>query len=865
MDIKIRELKHRIEKVILQIDGIREKRFVIYTNGIGGKAVKKYLETEFHIVPEYVIDNKLYNGLDILSLEQAKCRDNEGVFFLVCSWNDDFYIEIRRAIYAAFPKNQIIDIFPKKELPDDKEIRLELRHIKAYCEENENCHAFIHLETADKDDWGIKKEYADLRSKIIDFTERELSLKPVFERKAFAGAAFFLMNEVCISNDDIFAGKIGMYHHLGMLPDGIWEEIEYVKKTDKSKKTDLDLLLTAEKIGLFTRSPGGHVVPAYDELIQEGIAKRIHRICCCMAECAVDKKHFYKSVYVLFCAMQERILKYAQKAKECYEISGKENLKRIQESCEWIANYPPRNLYEAMQLLILAHEHILMEEWSGSISFGRLDQYLYPFYEKDLRESKITKEEAQDLFVALWRKIAQYEMGWQNVTLGGSDRNGRDMCNDLTIFCLNASLIVRADQPQVTLRIHKNMPEYIWEKAFELIGAGMGFPELYNDEIAVQAKMNAGISEEDAWNYSIVGCVELSVGGREYSHTEGARINWAKILELMLNSGSCSLTGLTWQLSEKHNLDDIKDFSEFYEWYKRELVFFTEYICNSIDILSRQYAKYWPMPFLSGMMRGCIENGRDVADCGTIYNNLSINCVGIASVADSLEAIDTLVYKDKVISLSKLADLLSNNFKSDESIRERMLECPKYGNDILSVDTKVKDLVNLFVDTLTNMPIKSREGKFQAGFYTSYFHDSMGKLTGALPDGRKAKEALSASLSPMAGMDKNGPTAVVNSVNRINMSHLSNGMVFDLKFTSDFFYEKKHQWAVRILIEEYFERGGSEIQFNVVDRKTLLEAQKNPWEYQNLIVRVSGFSAYFVNLDQSLQNEIIKRTEYGFS
>lgn len=710
----------------------------------------------------------------------------------------------------------------------------------------------------------MSNKYTDLRSKIIAVTEQEYSFLSTIERKAYAEAAYFLMNDILISEDDIFAGKLEPCNLPDMYPESIAQEISYLKNTVHYQDHHFKSMIFAEKMGLFTRAPGAHVVPAYDQLVQEGIQERIDRVQRCMKNHWTDqkRKHFYKAEWIVLRAMQERILKYAESARKKYELSGSENIKRIYESCDRIAYNRPESFHEAMQLVILTHEHILAEGGSGSISFGRFDQYLYPYYQKDLEIGNITKDTAQKMIIAFWEKIAQYEMSWQNVTLGGCNQNGDDMCNDLTLFCLNASLMTRADQPQVSLRIHKNTPDNVWDKAFEVIRTGMGFPELYNDEVAVKAKMNAGISEEDAWNYSIVGCVELSAGGKEYSHTEGARFNWQKILELILFDGKCCMTGLPWQLSEKHSLSEIHNFQEFYEWYKKELVHFTKFTCHFIDILSKQYTDYWPMPFTSSMMQGCIETGKDITDCGTTYNNLTLNCVGIATVADSLEAIENLVFKENLLSLNDLSDILRKNFEGYEWVQKKLQSYPKYGNNILSVDSKVKDLTEVLTNTLSNMQMKYSGGNFQSGFYTSYFHATMGKLTGASSDGRKSGEALSSSLSPMAGMDINGPTAVINSANRINMEHFSNGMVLDLKFTSEFFSHKTHYQAVRILIEEYFDMGGMEIQFNILERSTLISAQKEPVKYRNLIVRVSGFSAYFVALEESLQNEIIHRTEH---
>lgn len=848
------------------IEENKSKKFVIYTNGMGGTLVRNYLKSKFSIIPEYIIDNKVYNGIDILNIEQAKKRNNQNTYFLICSWDYNLYEEIRQTIYNAFPSNQIIDIFPhiRKSLPTESEIIKVFYHVNSYLE-NTNLHgnfsnvSLICSESYTNNTPNTVPQYTDLRSKIINVSEKFLQISTI-EKKAYAIAAYFLISQVNVSDKDIFAGKLERCNVSTMFPSSIKEELEHIKNNKLFSN-----IVNAEDIGLFTRAPGSHVVLAYDILIQDGIGTQISNIQRYISEAIdISDMQFYNAELIVLRAMQERILKYAQKAQEQYIISKNENLRRIQKACENIAYNRPQTFYEAIQLIIFAHENIIAESGSGSMSFGRLDQYLYPFYKKDLYTNQLTKESAQKLLITLWEKIAQCKMSWQNVTIGGGT-SSRDMCNDLTIMCMNASLIVRADQPQISLRTHKNMAENVWDKAFELIRTGMGFPALYNDEIAVKAKSNAGISIEDAWNYSIVGCVELSAGGKEYSHTEGARFNWLKILELMLSGGVCLVTGSKYSLKENISLEDISCFDELYSWYKRELIQFTIQICECIDILSKQYSEYWPVPFLSTMMQGCIESGKDATNCGTYYNNLALNCVGIASTADSLEAIETLVFKDKIITLKELATALNNDFKGYEFIRRKMLLCPKYGNNILSVDKKVQDLTDTFVNTLAKTPMKYRNGIFQAGFYTSYFHATMGELTGASPDGRHAGDALSSSLSPMAGMDKDGPTATINSISRINMEKFSNGMALDLKFSPDFFINTKSYQAIRILIKEYFNKGGLEIQFNVLDKKTLLEAQKDPVKYQNLIVRVSGFSAYFIALEQSLQNEIIKRTEHCFT
>lgn len=708
-------------------------------------------------------------------------------------------------------------------------------------------------------------KHKDLRSRIIEAVEKSKAGESVIMRKAYALSAYFLMKEITVDDQDVLAGRITGGEFADMVPCNLGDEIQHFHQ-DHECFSFLDQIQISQKTGLFCRNPGNHIVPGYDLLIQDGIQSRLERIMKFLADCEGNQKErdFYRAELLLLYAFQQSIRRYGNAALKLYEEGGCRNgfILRIAKACEKIACQPAGSFFEAVQLILFTHECVVSEAGSGSISFGRLDQYLYPYYRKDIETGKITPEEAQDIIIALWKKIAELEMSWQHVTLGGSNQKGEDECNELTLFCMEASRRIKADQPQVSLRIHGSMKDCYWDKAMELIKTGMGFPALYHDAVAVKAKMNMGISERDAWNYSVIGCVELTAGGKEYSHTEGARLNWTKILEFMLQGGVCSITGLKWKLAEVHDLDEFTDFSQFYGWYQKELIHATNIIAGFIDEACGLYPQYWPVPFASSLMQGCMEKGKDVTDCGTIYNNLCINCVGFASTVDSLEAIDELVFQKKLISLKEYALALKQDFAGYEWLQSKALKCNKYGNHCNSVDQKASELAELFVQTLQGIKLKYRDGGLQSGFYTSYFHNDFGKLTGASSDGRKAAMPLSSSLSAMSGMDRSSPTALINSANKINMDYFGNGMALDLKFTKEFLDKEEHLSALKILIEEYFEQGGMEIQFNVMSEETLLEAQRNPVLYGDLIVRVSGFSSYFRNLDKSLQDEIIRRTAY---
>ncbi len=703
-------------------------------------------------------------------------------------------------------------------------------------------------------------EYIDLRHQLAERIEKRKNLN-ITEKKAYSLAGFWLTKPLHCGREDLLAGKIKCNSNVNMAPTNLKSELETHIDDGVIDISSAEVILLSSKMGMFSRAPGKHIIPAYDVLLEEGIDNRVNKILDLykIYKTDLDKACFYRGAYIVIKGFQQLILRYAEK---CSSETNKSKCILVK-TLKNIAHFPAGNLREALQLILLSHEAVVDEAGCGSISFGRLDQYLYEYYKKDTDSGLLSEEEAYQLIKAFWIKLSELEKSWQNVTIGGCDVVGNDVSNELTYMCMKAAKEVGRDQPQLSLRICKSTVEKTWNEAFDLVKEGLGFPSLFNDEVAIKAKMNAGISREDAINYGIVGCVELSSGGNEYSHTEAARINMMKLMELILNNGVCSATGELYPLMESHLLSSIKTYEEFSDWFKKELGNYLILICKFLDDVSNNYSIHWPVPFTSCLMNGCIENGRDVTAGSTIYNNLTINIVGTASIADSLEAIEKTVFQNKKIDLDRLRNILNNNYENYDHIRTELLACPKYGNGIDSVDDKVKDLVEYITTITCNTRMRHRNGKFQMGFYSSYFHATMADNTGASPDGRKRGEALSSSLSPMAGMDKSGPTGVINSVSKIKMVNFANGMALDLKFTKIFFERKTHIQGLIALVKYYFEKGGLELQFNVVDRETLIDAQKNPEKYPNLIVRVSGFSGYFINLEKTLQDEIIRRTEHG--
>jgi formate C-acetyltransferase len=637
---------------------------------------------------------------------------------------------------------------------------------------------------------------------------------------------------------------------------------EYSRKEEEA----LDYLLKGIDTGLVTRWANGHVIAGYDFVIHQGYGALERLLEEKREHAGPGRRDYYDAMIAAVRGAVDYIGRYEGATKKTLETAKdparRKNLERIMTACGRVKREKPSNFFEAVQALILLHEMLLYENHSGSMSLGRIDRLLGPYYEKDKATGNIGFDEAGEIIDALWLKIASVIMGYQNVTIGGRDETGAPFENDITLLCVRASGKVKRDQPLLSLRCHRQTSETLWEEAIALLAQGGGFPAFFNDEIIISAREKQGVKKEDSWNYGIVGCVEPSIGGREFSFTEELRINWAKILELMFSGGLCTITGIRVGLKNRRDLGTIRDFDDFYAWYREELQYAIETCARACSMIDSAYPLYFPSPLLSSTFEDCVETGQDVSGEGPKYRFGSANACGMANTVDSLAAIKEMIFEKKLVTLEDTARALACNFEGHDSLRAYMLNrCPKYGNDIPEVDAYMRELGNFFCSTVM-MQKNHRGGTFQAGLYTVISQATMGKITGALPDGRKKETALSNAISPVQGMDTQGPTANVRSTLYPDHSLAANGLVVDLKFSPGFFDTDSHRKTLRSLVETYFAEGGQEIQFNVVNRETLLDAQKNPQKHRDLIVRVSGFSAYFVSLDRSLQDEIIKRTEY---
>ena len=630
-----------------------------------------------------------------------------------------------------------------------------------------------------------------------------------------------------------------------------------------------------EKIEVFARAvdnwlykhwESGHILPGYHLVVQKGYGALIRE-----GETALsgaDNAHRPYVEAMLMCnrAASAYIRRYerlaADMAERAEDPACRAQLRQISEACGHIAEGVPQTFFEAVQLIWLTHELLYVENEPASISLGRLDQTLYPFYQRDVEAGRLTYEEASDYIDALWIKFSANLHAYQNVTIGGVGPDGCFAGNPVTRIILQATRRLRFDQPLISLRYCDDMPDDMWAECMALIKTGTGFPAFFYDGACIPAKLRMGISPEDAKNYALIGCVEMGTPGKEYAKTEVLRINMPMILQLMLNKGDAALTGDHFPLETERDLDSIRSFDEFYSWYRSELLHFGALAMDSINLLDETVMHYYPTPFLSVLMEQCYQKGLDVTGGGTVYNNTGVNLCGMANAVDSLTAIRRVVFEKKLVTLSQLAQAMRADYKGYEDLQHELVtHCPKFGNDQDDADAMLGELIAAFAQLVEGYR-NPRGGKFQLGLYSVEDHAKMGLNTGATPDGRNARVSLSNAMSPVQGRDTAGPTAVVNSVLKTDLRVATNGMVLDLKFSPSFLESDRHMDALRDLINTYFRNGGMEIQFNVVDRATLIDAQLHPEAHQDLVVRVSGFSAYFTTLMKTTQDEIIARTEY---
>lgn len=596
---------------------------------------------------------------------------------------------------------------------------------------------------------------------------------------------------------------------------------------------------------------------------------------------AYKKQEELKAMSIAADAIMAYAQKHADKAKELAEkgvnLERKAELERIAEVCSRVPAFAPRNFHEALQYYWFVHLGVIIElnTWD-SFNPGRLDQHLWPFYEKGLKDGTLTEEKATEFLQAFWVKfnnqpappkvgVTAKESGTYTdfclINLGGVKEDGSNAVNPLSYKILDVIEEMRILQPSSMVQISKKNPDSFLRRALKIVKTGFGQPSIFNTDAIIQEMLRVGKSIEDARNGGASGCVETGAFGKEAYILTGY-FNLPKVLEITLNNGIDPRTGKTIGL-RTGNPRDFREFDELLEAYKKQVNHFVDIKINGNNIIEKIYAEEMPAPFLSLLVDDCIKKGKDYHEGGARYNTSYIQGVGIGSITDALTSIKYHVFdsEHKSMNMAEMLDVLQNNFVDNEKVRQNFWnKTPKYGNDDDYADNIMRQVFETYYQAVDDRP-NMKGGKYRINMLPTTVHVYFGEVTGALPDGRKAYEPLSEGISPVQGADRHGPTAVLKSAAK--MDHVrTGGTLLNQKFTPSLLEGEERLDKLAKLVRGYFAMDGHHLQFNVVNADTLRKAQAEPEKYRDLIVRVAGYSDYFIDLNTALQEEIIKRTEH---
>lgn len=677
----------------------------------------------------------------------------------------------------------------------------------------------------------------------------------------------------------------------------------------------------------------GHVTVKYWEVLEIGFGgikekaeEELAKIC--LADGDYQKKSRFLQAVMISCdAAITYARRYAElalsEAQKCTDPARKLELLQIAQNCANVPEKGATSFYEACQSFWFVQQLLQIESSGHSISPGRFDQYMYPYYKKDLDSGRLTRGFAQELMDCIWVKLndlnkcrdaasaegfAGYSL-FQNLIAGGQNSEGIDVTNDLSFMSIQASMHVFLPQPSLSVRVWNGTPHEFLIKAAELTRTGIGLPAYYNDEVIIPSLLSRGLTLEDARDYNIIGCVEPQKAGKTEGWHDAAFFNMCRPLELTFHNGKDKGVQVGPQTGDVENM---QSFEEFYRAYKIQMDYAIKLLVNADNAIDMAHAERCPLPFLSAMVDDCMKSGKTVQEGGAVYNFTGPQGFGVANMADSLYVVKKLVYDEKKLTMKELKQALTVNYgkglneediaamtseivsemeaagqkvgereitavlqtvvaatespemkAKGERILEMIEEVPKFGNDLPEVDAFARDVAYTYTKPLLKYR-NPRGGQFQAGLYPVSANVPLGAQTGATPDGRLAYTPVADGVSPSAGKDASGPTAAANSVSRLDHGIASNGTLFNQKFHPSALSGRRGLENFVGLIRSYFDQKGSHMQFNVVSRETLLDAQKHPEQYKHLVVRVAGYSALFTTLSKSLQDDIIRRTEQGF-
>ncbi|MDR0490355.1 MAG: formate C-acetyltransferase/glycerol dehydratase family glycyl radical enzyme [Oscillospiraceae bacterium] len=650
----------------------------------------------------------------------------------------------------------------------------------------------------------------------------------------------------------------------------------------------------------------GHVTANYEKLFRVGfggIRREIETYSSSLDLTKPEdlKKHeFYEAELVMLDGVKTYITRYGALAADMAAIESdparKAELLRVASNCLQVASGAPRDFWEAIQLWHIATNMIIIETNGHSVTYGRFDKLFYSFYKSDIDSAALTREFIQELIEHSFLKMHELRkirdknaivfssgtiMGGTALDVGGVDEDGNDITNDLSYMVLDAHAHTRIPNPWMGVRLHKNTPLEFKKKVFNVIRIGTGEPKIFNDEPMIRALLNYGKTLRDARDYVGVGCVEPSIPGKNYGWHDSGSINLTKIMQLSINGGKCIgcseecpqydvCAGAGGSLGpDTGSLETFASFIDVMESYDKQMKYWCDALVTLINKNDMTHQRLKPLPYLSLLIEGCLEKGMDISAGGATYNGSGPQAVGIGTAADALSVIKQIVFEDKTVTGSELLEALRANWEGYEPLyalvnSDRMHH---YGNDDEKADDIAKFVIATYCKHIEHRPT-AHGGEFAPGVYSVTTNVMHGSVVTATPDGRKAGEPVSDCIGPAhtacCSHDRRGPTAVAKSVAKLDHARIGNGIILNWKFAPTAVSGESGRDSLIALMDTYFEDSGMQSQFSIIGRETMIAAQKNPENYQDLVVRIAGYSAYFVELSPELQNDLIGRTELSF-
>lgn len=777
----------------------------------------------------------------------------------------------------------------------------------------------------------LRKRFVDSQRKvdteravIVTDTFRQNEDKPPIMAKALAVEAIFSKMTIAVRDDELIVGNLAQdprgtplfpeyaagwilrsmdtfptrkgdrFHISTDQKEALRSILPYWKGKclrDKIKGSLPDFLRPLLAFGVFgnenfTMSGPGHLVPDHERILKLGLS-RIRDDCQKRYESLdpanpdfIDLETLYRACSIICTGMTRWAERYAEEAQRQAEVQRdperRQELLRIAANCRRVPAQPARDFWEALQCIYFVQIAIQLEANGLSISMGRPDQYLYPYFRQDLQSGSLSPNSLFELVEAFYLKLSETDKIYSNeatrflqgpghgqtFSLGGVNSRGKDATNELSHLFLEADREIHLVQPDIAVRVHQTTPESFLMKAAANIRQGLTKPKFMNDEVVIQSMLGIGVPLEDARDWGSLGCSEPVVCGKTNSWGNAGQLNLAKCLELALNNGRCMLSGT--QMGPQTG--DPKDFSSFEQVvaaFRTQVEYFVKYLVLYDNIIDRFHALIMPVPLLSVVVGDCLDKGLEFNRGGARYNTSSPVGVGPITAGDSLAAVKKLVYDKRAVTMDALQQALCNNFEGREDLRLMLVNrAPKFGNDDDLVDGLCNEVATVFCDELRKYR-NPRGGPYIGALYYLTANIPFGRRTGATPDGRKAGEPLNdGGISPVHGRDRKGATAVAKSVGKLDQQRIPHGTILNQRFHPSVLAGEEKIHLFTRYIRTFMDLGGWHNQINVVTSEVLKEAQQQPDAYKDLVIRVAGYSAYFTQLEKEVQDDIIERTEH---